>query len=614
MEYPPTELPTFQNLGVTDAPAVADVDAPAVAQEWLTSLASALEAKDAAAAASLFVEGAYWRDLLAFTWDLRTFRGPRAIKAFLSDTLGQAQPKSFTLTPGTAAAQAPFPDILWLIALFTLETASGPTTGVLRLVPTPDGSWKAHGVLTSLEGLAGRPERIGPLREQSEQPAYHEQPTLENANPTVLIVGGGHSGLDVAARLRANGVDSLVLEKNARVGDNWRGRYESLVLHDPVWYDHLPYLPFPPTWPVHTRAAKLGDWLEFYANALDLDVLTGTTVVRAQHNESAGNWTVTARRNADGKERTFTIKHLILAVGLGEGWSKIPEYKGLSNFGGKVLHSYKHRTAEDYKGKKVLVIGACTAAHDISAECVRKGLDVTMYQRSPTYVLTVKTVKEAFMAGLYEEGGPPTEVSDLLGASFPFPMQGELGERSVLHFAELDKDTLSGLAKVGFRTNKGYMDRGILWSLLEAGGGYYIDTGASQMVIDGKIKLKSGPPAKPLAGGEGVKLSHFTRDAAVFDDGSEIKADVVIFATGLGSVHDAVKQICDPKTAARVKKIWNLDAEGEINGVFRDGDVEGLYVMMGNLAVCRLYSKYVGLQIAAKEAGVYGKPYRVGKA
>ncbi|KAL1685892.1 hypothetical protein GGG16DRAFT_118416 [Schizophyllum commune] len=255
-------------------------------------------------------------------------------------------------------------------------------------------------------------------------------------------------------------------------------------------------------------------------------------------------------------------------------------------FAGKALHSYSHKSADEYKGKKVLVVGACTAAHDIAAECVRKGVDVTMYQRSPTYVITVKTVKEAFMKGLYEEGGPPTEIADLLGASFPYPMQGELGARSVLHFADLDKDTLEGLAKVGFRTNKGYMDKGIFWSLIEAGGGYYIDTGACKYVIDGSIKLKSGPPAKPLQGGSSVKLTHFTRDAAVFDDGTEVKADVVIFATG----------------------------EGEINGVYRDGDVPGLYIMMGNLAICRLYSKYVAMQIAAKETGAYGKPYRVGKA
>ncbi|KAI5892249.1 FAD/NAD(P)-binding domain-containing protein [Schizophyllum commune H4-8] len=612
-QYPPTELPTLQSLGVTSAPAATDIDASAVSEKWLASLSKALDARDAAGAASLFVPGAYWRDLLAFTWDIRTFRGPDKIKTFLADTLAQAKPTKIALTPGTAAAQAPFPDVLWVIALFSLETSAGPTTGVLRLVPTQDGSWKAHGVLTSLEGLAGNPERIGPFRENSEQPPHHPQPTLESAQPTVVIVGGGHSGLNVAARLKALGVNSLILEKNSRVGDNWRGRYESLVLHDPVWYDHLPYLPFPPTWPVHTRAPKLGDWLESYATSLDLDVLTSTPVVRATHDEKTGSWTVVARRSSDGKERTFNVKHVVLAVGLGEGWSKIPEYKGLDTFGGKALHSYSHKSADEYKGKKVLVVGACTAAHDIAAECVRKGVDVTMYQRSPTYVITVKTVKEAFMKGLYEEGGPPTEIADLLGASFPYPMQGELGARSVLHFADLDKDTLEGLAKVGFRTNKGFMDKGIFWSLIEAGGGYYIDTGACKHVIDGSIKLKSGPPAKPLQGGSSVKLTHFTRDAAVFDDGSEVKADVVIFATGLGTVKDAVHQICDPKTAEKVKKIWALDSEGEINGVYRDGDVPGLYIMMGNLAICRLYSKYVAMQIAAKETGAYGTPYRVGK-
>ena len=87
----------------------------------------------------------------------------------------------------------------------------------------------------------------------------------------VVIIGGGQGGIGLGARLRRLGVPTIIVEKNDPPGDSWRKRYKSLCLHDPVWYDHLPYLPFPDDWPVFSPKDKIGDWLESYTKIMELN-------------------------------------------------------------------------------------------------------------------------------------------------------------------------------------------------------------------------------------------------------------------------------------------------------------------------------------------------------
>ena len=109
---------------------------------------------------------------------------------------------------------------------------------------------------------------------------------FESSQPDVVVIGAGQGGLAVAANLGLLGVDTLVLEKNERVGDSWRKRYRSLVLHDPVWADHLPYLPFPASWPIYAAKDKIADWLEFYASAMELNVWTSTEILSSAYDRS----------------------------------------------------------------------------------------------------------------------------------------------------------------------------------------------------------------------------------------------------------------------------------------------------------------------------------------
>ncbi|KAJ6600169.1 hypothetical protein B0H10DRAFT_2230969 [Mycena sp. CBHHK59/15] len=601
---PPTikaySLPTLDKLNATVPP---DVDANKTASDWLTAFASRAEAGDVAGVLGLFIEESHWRDMLALTWDFRTFHGAPNIQKFLSDRLALAQMTAFRIRGEYTSLQRPYPDLAWIQAVFDFETQVGVGFGVMRLVPQPDGTWKAHCMYTNLEELKGFPESTGALRNAAPNHGKWAQERQQstafaNEEPTVLVLGGGHSGLDIAARLKYLGIRTLVVEKNARIGDNWRNRYEALCLHDPVWYDHMPYMPFPPTWPVYTPALKMGNWLESYAEALELDVWTSSTVLSARK-DASGMWDVVVA-NA-GKERALNVKHLVFATGIGAGEGKLPSYPGMDRFKGRILHSTQHKRATDHAGKKIVVVGACTSAHDIAVDYYNHGVDVTMYQRSSTYVMTTKNGWKHIMQGAYWENAPPVDVVDRISASFPHLANVGMAQRQAVRIAEDDLELLEGLRKCGFKLNMGTMDAGFGLSAWDRAGGYYLDVGGSQMIIDGKIKLKNDS-----------QIAEFTESGLKFEDGSELPADVVVFATGLGDARKGVRKICGDEVGDKCKQIWGLDEEGEINGAWRDLGVPGLWYMIGNLALCRFHSKHVALQIKAMEEKVFGERYSNG--
>ncbi|KII91612.1 hypothetical protein PLICRDRAFT_38413 [Plicaturopsis crispa FD-325 SS-3] len=595
-------LPTLGRLGTSIPPST---DAKQVAQDWLSSFSTRLETGDIPSIPDLFVDDAFVRDILALTWDFRTFQGSQAIRAFFEERVSKIAFTKGSFVLSTAEVQQPYPDLAWIMGMFRFETDVALASGVFRLVPTANGNeiaWKAHALFTNMEDLKGFPEKIGALRDPLPNHGRwaekrRREVECEDGDPTVLIVGGGQSGLELGARLKALDVTTLVVEKQPRIGDQWRKRYEALCLHDPVWYDHMPYLPFPPTWPVYTPALKLAGWLESYAEQLELNVWTSATVTHATQDASTKKWTVTVER-AGGKTRTLVVNHLVFAAGIGGGMPRLPEYPGMDKFEGQLLHSSQHTKAADHAGKKVVVVGACTSGHDICSDYVNNGVDVTLYQRGPTYVMSTKEGYKRLMNPLYVENGPPTDVADRLHASFPNNLLKLMHKRMTDEIAEADKDILDGLRKRGFKLTSGIDGSGFLLLAWSRAGGYYLDVGASQLIIDGKIKLKND---SPIAG--------FTPKGLAFEDGSTLDADVVIFATGYGEARDPMRRICGDEVADQCKRIWGLDKEGELNGCWRDVGIPNMWFMMGNLALCRFHSKHIALQIKAMEEGVFGTRY-----
>ena len=329
----------------------AEADAQTCAGNWLDAFAAALQTRDAAAAADLFLPDGHWRDVLAFTWTIASVTGRSAIEARLRDTLARAQPDDFRIparrTPPRWVTRAGTKSIE---IIFEFETALGAGQGVVRLVPDPaqPSRLRAWTLVTTLQELRGHEEAFKRRAAGADDNArdfggenwldrLNEARAYADRDPTVIVVGGGQAGLSIAARLHQLGVDTLIVDRHERIGDNWRKRYHSLTLHNEVHVNHLPYLPFPPTFPTYIPKDKLANWFEFYVESLELNFWTGTELVGGSYDESSGQWRVTLRRS-DGSERVMRPRHLMFATGV-SSIPSVPEVPGLASFAGTAVHS-----------------------------------------------------------------------------------------------------------------------------------------------------------------------------------------------------------------------------------------------------------------------------------
>lgn len=392
------------------------------------------------------------------------------------------------------------------------------------------------------------------------------------------------------------GINALVIDRNERIGDNWRQRYHQLVLHDPVWFDHMPYLSFPSHWPVFTPKDKLAEWFEAYAKIMELNVWVHTTV-KCCPEWDGKQWTVVLQRRGENgsssvSTRVIHPKHIIQATGH-SGEKYIPNIPGVENFqGDQLCHSSGFRGAlhaTPGNKRKAVVIGSCNSGHDIAQDFHENGYEVTMVQRSTTCVVS----SEALIHGLFDEDGPLTEDADLLLWSMPAELlKAQQVEISALQ-REHDREMITGLERVGFKVDNGPDEAGILMKYFQRGGGYYINVGASQLIIEGKIKIK-----------QGVEISEVLPHGLKFADGTELEADEIILATGYQNMRTQTRRIFGDKVAEAVRDVWGYDDKGEIRTIWRRSGHPGLWFMGGNLALSRYFSKILALQIKALEANL----------
>ncbi len=571
---------------------------------WLDAFGTALETRDIEALKALFAEDCYWRDLVSFTWNIKTMEGRDAIGEMAAATLDTVNPKNWKIdgdvTEADGIAEA------WI----TFQTDAVHGRGHVRL--TENGAWT---LLTTAQGLIGHEEKIGTEREpgvvhgaDKNRETYAERMAREraelgySAQPYVVIIGGGQGGIALGARLRRLNVPTIIIEKNDRPGDSWRKRYKSLCLHDPVWYDHLPYLPFPDHWPVFAPKDKLGDWLESYTKIMELNYWTKSTAESASYDEASGEWTVQVNR--DGEAVTLKPKQLVFATGM-SAVPNMPDLPGMDAFKGDIQHSSQHPGPDAYKGKRVVVVGSNNSAHDICAALWEADVDVTMVQRSTTHIVKSDTLMDVALGDLYSEkaiaNGIDHNTADLIFASLPYKVLPAVMGPQVDETKKRDADFYNRLEKAGFRNDFGADDTGLFMKYLRRGSGYYIDVGASELVADGKIKL---------AHGQAMKL---TADALVLEDGTELPANLVIFATGYSSMNGWVAQLVSQEMADKVGKCWGLGSdtpkdpgpwEGELRNMWKPTQQDALWFHGGNLHQSRHYSQFLSLQLKAREAGI----------
>lgn len=579
-----------------------------LAQAWFERLGRFLASDPAAQRAELdrlFEPQCFWRDMLAFTWTIRTLEGCDAIADMLAACASRTGARAWQVTEASNGPNG------LIEAWFHFETAAGGGRGIVRL-----RGGRCFILLTTLQSLRGHEEPAGVRRERGTvhgvvrgRQSWFERREAERARlgredqPWCLIVGAGQGGLALGARLRRLGVPTLIIDRLDQPGDTWRRRYRSLCLHDPVWYDHMPYLPFPDHWPVFTPKDKMADWLRAYADIMELNVWCQTACVSASYDDHEGLWTVQVDRA--GELISLKPAHLVLATGM-SGVPRMPQLTGAEQFAGSLLHSSQYRGSAEWAGKSCVVIGSNNSAHDICADLWEQGAQVTMLQRSPTIVVRSESLQKYAWGPLYSEqalaDGITTERADLLAASWPHRLMPGRLQPVYAQIEQVDADLYEGLRRAGFMVHLGEDGTGIHVAYMRRGSGYYIDVGASQLIIDGRIGLRS--PAQ---------VSHLEARAVVLQSGERLPADLVVCATGYGSMTGWAEQLISPEVAQRLGPSWGLGSgtsgdpgpwEGELRNMWKPTAQPGLWFQGGNLMQARFFSLFMALQLKARYEGL----------
>jgi len=576
----------------------------AVSNQWLQDFEKSITDPDYDSLTVLFHDDCHWRDLLAFTWNIQTVSGIEKIINALKFHNPKVKPSGFKVDSHRTA-----PRIVTrageevIEAIFCFETKFGQGSGVLRLLPSSKNNdpLKAWTFVTVLDQLSGFGEQLGRKRPKGDAysrdfqgPNWLDERNTAIAyadrDPAVLVIGGGQAGLTIAARLRQLNVDTLIVDLEKRIGDNWRSRYHRLTLHNQLHVNHLPYMPFPPSWPAYIPKDKLANWFEAYAESMELNFWTETEFRGGTYDHNKKNWSVVLHK--DGCEtRNIHPRHIVMATGV-SGVPKLPDIPSLQQFGGQVIHSSEYKNGKDWEGSRVLIIGSGTSGHDIAQDLYSNNADVTLVQRSPTTIVDIEPSAQLPYA-LYDEG-PPIEDCDLISASTPFQLLKRSHQLITEQTKIFDKELLNGLSNVGFELDFGEDDTGWQFKYLRRGGGYYFNVGCSNLIVERKVRLV-----------QFSEIDGLINDGVEFKNGDRLKLDLVVLATGFEGQEFIIKEMFGAKIADSVGPIWGFNSQQqELRNMWVRTGQEGLWFIAGSFAQCRIYSKFLGLQIKACEEGL----------
>ncbi|CAG9996231.1 unnamed protein product [Clonostachys byssicola] len=627
-------IPTNTKLGFT--PDYASFDPVKIAEAFTGSFAKAVEAQKIDAILEHIYTDGYWKDVEVLTWDIRTLHGHGQIRPMLVERLPKTGIKNLRINPQvTPSLETLGDDLSFLLLHLEFDFEHGTGVAVARLSPLTAktgssseladvASWKIYTIGTTLETIQGWDAEFGDKNRYQRAKVHdpdgngrnyedlrRDEADCKGADPVVVIVGAGHTGLSMAARFKLLGIPHLIIEKGDHAGYSWATRYASLSLHGPTFTNHMPALPFPHWFPVFLPAQQLAKFLYHYAEIMDLNIWTNSHLdgETAVYDEEKGQWTIHVTRK-DGSQRTLHPRHLVIATGMSGTLPNVPEVPGMADFeknGGIVVHSSRHRTGTDWKGKRCIVVGAATSGHDISYELSESGCEVTMLQRSSTHIMSVETsVRYLFKSRelTNRRGGQPLELADQANfLKHPYPVEYELMRRGQKKTRELDQDFLEALSNAGYRLHDGYHGGGAYSMFPFQQGGFYWDTGCCQLIIDNKIKMLH------------TEIGRFTKDGVVYKDGTSQQADVVIFATGYMNSKSAIQALLGDEMAKKCHERWEkgnsffIGPEGESIINYCPLPQKGLYAAFHQFAFTRFHSTRLALRIKAEELGIDVTPY-----
>ena len=571
--------------------------------EWLINFNQAISSKANKEIAielldELFLDDCHWRDLLALTWKIQTLSGKNNVINKIYESVLNVQAKDFLVDKNRAQPrEVSRADKIVIEVILTFENKFGKCEGIVRLYNDEQESrkLKAWSLLTALDELNTKETNNKNLYEYNiKGPNWldlrNEDKLYKDRDPEVIIVGCGQAGLSIASRLKQQNIDTLVIDKHERVGDNWRKRYHSLKLHNQVHVNHLPYMPFPPTWPTYLPKDKLAGWFEYYAESMELNVWTSTTFLDAQYDENEKKWNAKIKLS-DGFIKLMRPKHIVMAIGV----SSIPnrvKIPGIDNFQGELMHSSDYMNGKDYKGKNVVVFGTGTSAHDVAQDLYVHGANVKIIQRSPSMVVNVEPSAQ-LPYQLYSEG-LSTDDCDLITTASPLAVLKKTHQMLTEKTSKIDKPLLDKLKNIGFKLDYGQDNTGWQFKYLTRGGGYYFNVGASDLIAAGKIKVI-----------QFSDILDFTNSGIKMKSDDEFQIDLMITATGYKGQEYVVENLFGKSVSDKIGPIWGFDEDTqELRNMWIQTKQPGLWFHAGSLAQCRIFSKFLALQIKAVQKDI----------
>ncbi|KAH7146126.1 hypothetical protein EDB81DRAFT_933973 [Dactylonectria macrodidyma] len=635
-EYPPAadlrQMFAQQPVPVLDAETVGLISLPGdgaseeQALAVLKSFNAALASHDVDALQKcFFAEQAYWKDALALTYHLRTFFTPQTIATnFLETKKLRGIESDWKLEGATFIPATPVLQFIDVSLSFRTTAPATSCSGRFLLLPVkPDNSgaleWKIWIFSTKLDSLDLHPEDETLL--QSPGRKLEGVGTIET---DVFIVGAGNAqvahAVALAGRLKALGVDSIMVDRNARVGDNWALRYDCMKFHIPTSFAELPYITYNKELQAPHLLTKdeLADQVRRFVDAFNLNVINSAQIQSTIYDQSTERWTV--KFQTSNGLRVAVSKHLVQATGIGSQKPYLPTIVDKDLYSGVSIHSQGYKSGKELAKqgiKSVLVIGSANTAFDVLEDCHAAGLQATMNVRSPTYMVPLDYVCNDMSLGAYNFG---VDGADRMFLTLPAAVDGQLARNLFAMFASKEPDRYASLAKAGFPVlDSAHPSQALYSNLVEKAGGHYVDVGGTDLIAQGKVGLKAN--VEPVA---------FTQAGLRFSDNSTVDADAIIWCTGFAdrdvstvtaeilgggeasSTNGNAKNVLGPQEiAARLDSTWGVDSEGEIRGMWkRQSRLDNYWIMGGYTQQHRWHSRTLALQIKAALEDILPPAYR----
>jgi thioredoxin reductase len=509
---------------------------------------------------TLLTEETLWRDLFALTGTARTFNGPERIRSTWKELCLTHKAYGFKLAPGGATIMKPAPTLAFINAKFSFKTQGSPALncmGIMRLIPDEQQSWRIWTLVTLLHGIEGFPnvDVLEPAMEWETNTLL--TPVSDPGEETIqdcVVVGAGMSGLCTAGHLKAAGINALIVERNAAVGQNWTDRYDSVKIHTSRACGQLPFKPiWGPEYPYHLAAADLDVGYQKFVKTYGLNVWLSSNLEKARWNDKTKTWALVI--NQRGMCLDMKARRIVLAIGGGGSVPNTPKLANRDAFNGTVMHSADYKNAKQWAGLRGVVIGSANSAHDIANDMLEAGCSsTTMVQRGTTPVLPVEYYRKIYDK-TYNDNIPVHD-SDLMTITTPTAISRLMAMRAISKFASEEPERFDSLQRQGFKVERN-MD--LYHCLYERFGGHYVDVGVSKKISAGLIKMKSD-----------AALTGFSATGLVFADGSTLDADVVVFATGFeANMRLAARDLVGPEVGDKLEDWWGVDYEGELRGAWK---------------------------------------------